>query len=76
LVGESKKIRDVIEHWMTLDEPRGGAEGYAEADLWRNLNSGGKLSELDVGFVIALESVAHKLAYLEWRIGQLESRLG
>lgn len=73
ICGESKKIPTSFQHWMRLDEPRGGAEGYAEADLWRYLAALGKVTEIDVAFMIALERLSHKIAYLEDRIAQLES---
>ena len=74
IYGESTKIKNKIRNWMSLNAPRGGAEGYAEADLWRDLNRDSKVTDLDVGFVIALEGLAHKLAYLERRLEQLESK--
>ena len=74
IYGESLKIKNKIRNWMSLNVPRGGAEGYAEADLWRGLNRDNKVTDLDVGFVIALEGLARKLAYLERRLDQLESK--
>jgi hypothetical protein len=74
LYGKSRRIGDKIQHWMNDLESRGGAEGYAEADLWRSLNQYDKITDLDVGFVIALEKISHILAYLESRIEHLESK--
>ena len=57
--------------WMTKIQ-RGGAEGYAEADIWRNLNRDGKVTDIDVAFVKALKALAHQVAYLKHRIEELK----
>ena len=54
-----------FQNWMSLEEPRGGVAGYADADIWRMELSGGKITDVDVGFVKALEAIAHRLAYIE-----------
>ena len=61
------------EHWMTKIE-RGGAGGYAEADIWRSLNLDGKVTDVDVAFVKALVSLAHQIAYLKNRVEDLETK--
>lgn len=63
------------EHWMDMKEPRGGADGYAEADIWRLALRNGKITDVDVGFVKALLAIAHQLAYLRHRIEELERRI-
>ena len=54
-----------FQKWMTLEEPRGGVAGYADADIWRMGLSDRKITDVDVGFVKALEAIAHRLAYIE-----------
>jgi hypothetical protein len=66
---------DAFDNWMNMDEPRGGADGYAEADIWRLALEDGDIADVDVGFVKALEAVAHQLAYMRDRIETLERRL-
>jgi hypothetical protein len=42
--------------------------------VWREANSKGLITDVDVGFVLAITSLAHKIAYLEKRIAELESK--
>ena len=54
-----------FQSWMSLEEPRGSVDGFADADIWRTELSKGKITNVDVGFVKALEAIAHRLAYIE-----------
>ena len=62
------------EHWMDKVD-RGGADGYAEADIWRSVNREGKVTDVDVAFVKAFVSLAHQVAYLKSRVEELESKI-
>ena len=62
------------EGWMNKIQ-RGGADGYAEADIWRSLNREGKVTDIDVAYVKALLSLSHQVAYLKSRIKELESKI-
>jgi hypothetical protein len=53
---------------------RGDAEGYADASVWRIAEDDGKLSDVDIGFVIAFQGLAQRVAHLEQRIMMLENR--
>lgn len=61
------------QNWMDLPEPRGGADGYAEADMWR-LESD-KIRDVDIGFIKAFTAIAHQLSYLRHRINELEQQI-
>lgn len=61
-------------HWMNKVQ-RGGADGYAEADIWRSLNREGKVTDVDVAFVKAFISLAHQVAYLTNRVEELETKI-
>ncbi len=60
-----------LEGWMNNIQ-RGGADGYAEADIWRSYNRDGKVSDIDVAYVKAFTAIGHQLAYLKQRIEKLE----
>jgi len=66
---------DGFDHWMEMKEPRGGADGYAEADIWRLALEEEKITDVDVGLVKALLAAAHQLAYMRDRIETLEERI-
>ncbi len=44
------------------------------SDVWLLANKHGKITDVDIGFIVALEGLATKISRLEDRINQLESK--
>lgn len=68
----ASRYEEIFHHLSNAD--RSGDDRYSQADIWRLADMAGKITDIDVGFVIALERLAFKVSYLEDRLIELESK--
>ena|SRR3972149_2158997 len=74
LYEEAENLPKDFKPRLRIRKGRFSAKGYANTSVWSIANLDGKLSDVDVGFVLALEALAQKIAFLEHRITMLENR--